>query len=563
MRIKYFLLILAVISIESTCFGEIRIQPHSLALSLEKRLDRFEKHKSFIILGEPLFSPLLLRRFYEKRDYELAWIKSNGHRPDSSDLMAALTQAYREGLRPHDYHLDIIEELNQEYREIFEAGHTPPASLMINLELLYTDSFLTYGSHLLAGRINPTAIDETWIANRRAANLEDVLEEAFQQGNVKGLLRELFPSQPLYKRMRQALARYSTFQRNENWPILEPGPPLQKGDQDPRVITLRKRLHLEGDFNQRLTLSEFFDRNLEKALKRFQSRYGIEADGVLGPTTIEAINVPIDDRVNALRINLERCRWFPDDLGDRRIEVNTADYHLDVIEGNKSVLSMKIIVGRQYRETPVFSSTISYLVMNPVWNVPQKIARLDILPKIQEDPEYIKNMKFSILEGLNGEGGEVSPNTIDWKYVDPENFNYHLKQQAGPRNALGRIKFIFPNKFDVYLHDTPSKNLFQRQARGFSSGCVRIEKPIELAEYLLQNDSKWSVEAIENALKKQHEIYVNVPEPLPIHIMYWTAWVDRRGRVQFRKDIYGRDTPLLEALDREMVIYEEGEAVNN
>lgn len=522
---------------------------------LSSRFDRYYKFNSFSISGQPLYSPILLSRFYENRSFVPAWVDEKGILPAAQDLMASLQQSYRDGLQPKDYHWEIIQDLNNEVREIEMSNRKMPASLLINLELLFTDAFLTYGSHLLAGRINPTAIDELWLANRRDANLAEVLEDAFSKNNIRGMLEKLYPPQPMYHQMRDALARYGTFEKNDDWPIVEDGAELKQGDQDPRVIVLRKRLLLEGDYNRQLTDSDIFDQALEGALQKFQERYGLIPDGVLKAEDLKALQVPIKERVAALRLNLERCRWLPDSLGQKYVAVNVADYRLEVIENNRPVETMRAIVGKRYRKTPVFSSTITHVVTNPYWNVPQRIAVLDILPKVQHDVSYLTQLNFEVYAPSGDGMKKIDPAIIDWSSIGKENFGFHLRQNPGPQNALGQFKFIFPNQFDVYLHDTPSRNLFDNNIRTFSSGCVRIEKPVELAKILLHLHGKEGQEEIASLLNSQSERYVRLPEPMPVHIMYWTAWVDYRGRVHFREDIYERDIPLQNALNQDLLVY--------
>jgi L,D-transpeptidase YcbB len=259
-------------------------------------------------------------------------------------------------------------------------------------------------------------------------------------------------------------------------------------------------------------------------LRTFQERNGLDADGAVGPGTLEALNVPAADRVRQIEINLDRWRWLPRDLGERYVMVNIAGFALDVIEAGKPALSMRVVAGKPTNRTPMFTGTMTHLVLNPYWNVPSGILKKEILPHIARDPGYLARQNMEMLPG-----GKV-------------------RQKPGANNALGKIKFLFPNRFDVYLHDTPSRSLFSRSVRTFSHGCIRVEKPLELAEYLLKEDPAWTPEKIQKALAKGKESWVKIPNPLPVHLAYWTAWVDDAGVTQFRKDVYGRDKPLAEKL---------------
>ena len=296
--------------------------------------------------------------------------------------------------------------------------------------------------------------------------------------------------------------------------------------------------------------AELFDEALEKAVKRFQQRHGLTADGAAGAATRAELNVSADRRVDQLELNLERWRWLPQDLGRRHILVNIPAFELEVLEEDAAVLAMRVVVGvpDSGQHTPVFSDTMRYLVLNPYWQVPDDIARKDLLAHVQRDSTYLTQQKIRVFKGWGPEAKEVDPATVEWSAITADNFPYRLRQDPGPINSLGRIKFMFPNKFNVYLHDTPSRPLFGRTRRDFSHGCIRIQKPIELALYLLRKDSRWNREALLGALDEVVDRTVPLPEPIPIHLLYWTAWADENGTIEFRRDIYGRDAPLLEAL---------------
>ena len=328
------------------------------------------------------------------------------------------------------------------------------------------------------------------------------------------------------------------------------GPKLQKGDRNERVAALRSRLIVSGDFEPGNTVSDtdLFDEALEQALKGCQERHGLDVDGIVGRATLGALNVSAEDRVRQIGLNMERWRWLPQDLGERYILVNIANFELDVIEQDQLVMAMRIIVGRDYRRTPVFSDKMTYLVLSPYWQVPPTIAMKDKLPLIKKDPEYLIKENMRVFLGWGADAKEIDPRTIDWSTIDAKNFRYRLRQDPGPRNALGGTKFMFPNKYDVYIHDTPSRELFAKATRAFSSGCIRIEKPIELAEYLLKEDPQWTRETILAAIDKRLEKTVKLSKPIILHLLYWTAWASEDGSVQFRDDIYGRDKRLNEAL---------------
>jgi murein L,D-transpeptidase YcbB/YkuD len=281
---------------------------------------------------------------------------------------------------------------------------------------------------------------------------------------------------------------------------------------------------------------------------QFQRRHGLAAEGAVNAATRAELNVGVERRVEQLELNLERWRWLPKDLGRRHIMVNIAAYELEVVERDGVVLAMRVVVGRRYHRTPVFSDTMRYLVLNPYWHVPRSIAGGELLPKIRRDPSYLASNRLRVFPIAGADAPEVDPTTVGWSAITPGHFPFRLRQDPGPLNALGRVKFMFLNKYNVYLHDTPARPLFEEAQRDFSHGCIRIQHPIELALYLLRHDPRWSREALLGALDEAVDRTVPLPAPIPIHLLYWTAWADGDGTIQFRRDIHDRDAPLLRAL---------------
>jgi murein L,D-transpeptidase YcbB/YkuD len=311
---------------------------------------------------------------------------------------------------------------------------------------------------------------------------------------------------------------------------------------DVRIPLLRKRLIASGDLAAPTEEEYFslFDETLREAVQRFQTRHGLIADGVVGAKTLTELNVPVSERIRQLAASLERCQPLPSLLEPRHILVNIADFTLKLYEDGELRLSMPVIVGKTYRQTPVFNGRISSLVLNPAWEVPHSIATKDLLPKIKKNPGYLRKSAIRVFLGWNP-GTEIDSAGVDWTSLSPSRFPYRLRQEPGPANALGRVKFLFPNPYDVYLHDTPSRDLFQKDDRTFSSGCIRLARPLELAVYLLQGTPLGSMEALTAAIASDKTQSIPIPSPIAVYMAYMTAWVDRDGTVQFRRDIYNRD----------------------
>ena len=315
-----------------------------------------------------------------------------------------------------------------------------------------------------------------------------------------------------------------------------------------RVPVLRSRLKVTGDMPAPVdSASDLFDEAVEEAVKRFQLRHGLFDDGIVGTRTLRALNVPVERRIRQIELNLERWRWLPQNLGNPYILVNIAGYGLEVVENEAPVLTMKIVVGTAFQKTPVFSGKMTYIEMNPYWNVPHSIATEETLEKIRKNPDFFAKENMRVFTaGQNGE--EVSPAAIDWSQLSENNFPYRLRQEPGPRNPLGRIKFMFPNKHSVYLHDTSDPQLFRKERRGFSHGCIRIEKPMDMAEFVMRGSKEWSIGKIEAVLKTKETTVAYLPKPIPVHILYFTAWGNGDGTIHFLEDIYRRDERLEKAL---------------
>ncbi len=514
----------------------------SVQASLRARLEHVSQDQPLLVAGESIHSPSALPAFYERRLFAPAWTTNSGLNGPGVELLSLVGRVAIDGLDPLDYHLVGLDRLLA--REASESS----VDLWADVDILLTDAFLTLAGHLVSGRVDPETFDSEWSAQRREVDIGQVLEKAVSAAAPEAALRGLHPSHSGYFLLRAALETYRGLVAAGGWEPIAEGPILRPGDNDPRIPALRARLRVTDRSVSLGATPELYDDDLIAAVVRFQLRHGLGSDGVVGEKTLAALNVAAEERVRQIELNLERWRWLPQDLGSRYVLVNIPDFRLVVVEEEKTVLEMRVAVGRRYRRTPVFSDTMRYLVVNPSWDVPRKLAVQDKLPEIQKDASYLERMGFLVVQGWGADQVLVDPASVDWSQITPSQFPYHLRQLPGPLNALGRIKFMFPNRFNVYLHDTPDRRVFLASERDVSSGCIRLEQPRALADLLLSGSPRWTTEVIDATLAGGKETTMTLERPVPVHLLYWTAWADAEGTVHFRRDLYGRDQALAEAL---------------
>ena len=458
--------------------------------------------RTVVVSGDPICASRPLPLFYTRRQFGPAW--SAG---DRDALLAAVKDAESDGLDPADYHLASI-------------ARTSDADAR---DLLLTDAFFLLSSHLLSGRVDPESIEPTWCLVPRANDLVAALETALELHNVRAMIARMPPAHRDYRALREALGAYRHMATAGGWPTLDAGRSLRLGDRGGPVMQLATRLVASGDLPQ---ASEDFDRSVDTAVRRFQRLHGLATDGVVGPRTRAELNRTVAERVRQLELNLERWRWLPSNLGDPHALINIPAFSLVVVEHDRPVISMRIVVGKEYRQTPIFSGAITQVILSPYWNVPNSIATKELWPKEHSNPGYLEREHIEVLRGGR------------------------LRQRPGPWNALGLIKFNVPNPYDVYLHDTPARQLFEQSARAFSHGCMRIEKPVELATWLLRDRPEWPRDRIVQQSMRGIQTIVEVKKPLAVHILYWTAFVDFAGELHFSGDIYHRDARLDAAMRR-------------
>lgn len=481
---------------------------------------------------------------YRENGFEPLWVDAQGPIPNAAVLLNVLKTSLNEGLEPEDYHSAEIES----------KWHAMDSNELATLDILLTTSLHAYVSDVREGRLDPCLKNPDLFTCARDRMIDPVAlsTQAMAASDLDIFLQNQAPDGNQYRNLRNILKQYREIENSGGWQIIPAGPVLKPGMTDPRVPLIRDRLTLTGHLAADIDPDKpsVYDHEVVDAVMQFQEKYGLEIDGIFGEATRSAMNVPVARLIRRIIINMERLRWLSRGAGRRHVMVNIANFNLVVIEDAQIVLEMPVIVGKSYRETPVFSDIITYIEFNPFWNIPPSIAQKDILPKLKTDPSYLMSMGIHVFEGWRADAKELDSAKIQWDTISKGRMAaFKLRQDPGPKNFLGRVKFMFPNRFAVYLHDTPSQELFQRAVRTFSSGCIRLSNPIELAEYLLEgNEDGWKPEKINQTVDSGIRTVIKLQTPVPIHIVYLTAHTDSDGCICFKKDIYNRDKLLEKAL---------------
>jgi murein L,D-transpeptidase YcbB/YkuD len=480
-----------------------------------------------------------IEAFYADRAFEPVWFREGRPLPEAKEVAIRIALAGMQGLEPGDYLSGLY------------AGEGPPASLdeTAAAEVDLTETLLRYAADLHHGRFRPASVDRKWHIRKPRLDVTTWLSDAVQARDIGRRLDALAPPHPVYRDLRRSLEEYLSIAAAGGWPAFPRSGPrkLEPGDQHEQVSMLRSRLAVTDGAAAEALDPQRYDPDLVEAVKRFQRRHGLNEDGVVGRRTRAALAVPVGRRILQLRAALERWRWMPADLGTSYVLVNVPAYRLWFYEDGEPTLTMRTIVGKYKRQTPTFAASISYFVMRPKWYVPRRIAVQDLLPKAQDDPEYYRKGGYTVFDRETGE--TVDPATVDWTaYGDGGEFPFRLVQGAGDSNALGDIKFMFENPYGVYLHDTSSPRLFLKDHRTFSSGCIRVEKPLELAAGILSEDQPTTPETVSAMISRAPKNrYLTLRREVPLYVVYVSAWADAE-QAYFYDDPYRRDNTLLEQL---------------
>ena len=489
-----------------------------------------------------------IQEFYEPTGFAPAWVQGSQPLPQALSLIELFKNAWRKGFDPEDYDASRWEQ------RIGALNSSAGGAAMAWFDVALTVCTMRYVSDLRVGRINPKHFKFGLDVEHKKYDLAQFLRnQILTTTNLQPVFDEVEPPFAGYRRTEQALARYIELARTDDGEKLPAvTKPIEPGQSYSGVPRLTRLLRLVGDLPANANLpgdTETYDSQLVEAVKHFQRRHGLDADGRLGPSTIKQMNVPMQDRVRQLQLTLEHWRWLPAEFSAPPIIVNIPDFHLRALdEQNKVVMDMRVVVGKAIRtQTPVFTREMTYVVLRPYWNVPPSILRGEIVPAIQRDRGYIvrKNYEVTTQAGRVVTSGEISDEVLAQLRAG----KLAVRQKPGPSNALGLVKLIFPNEHNVYLHSTPSQNLFSRSRRDFSHGCIRVEKPAELAAWALRNNPGWTLEKVRQGMQgEKDDVTVNLVKRVPVFVVYGTALAYENGDVHFTDDIYGHDAKLAAAL---------------
>jgi murein L,D-transpeptidase YcbB/YkuD len=507
---------------------------------LQQRLEQLYFEIETSIGKEPVYAAGYLLDLYRKNQFNLLWSNPSA----INQLISAIHASADEGLIPDDYHLKALAQYGHDLKE-----HASLAK-QVEYDLLLSDAMILLGHHKRDGKVDPRKVEDKKNlepATPRSWSVDTYLV-AIKNGTVRETLDKLSPRHPSYVNLKEALNRYKQIAGKSVWRQIPAGQSLKPGMVDPRVPAIRQRLAATGEYYAKGGgESSLYDDQLVTAVKAFQARHHIEPDGVAGNSTIKAMNITMAERINQIRVNLERTRWVIHDMPNSSLIVDIAGFMVQYYHDNKMIWKSKVMVGKPFHQTPVFRSAITYIVLNPTWTPTPDIVKNESVPSIVKDPDFLAKQRMRVFDSS---GTEIDPHAIPWKQYQGRVLPYTLRQDPGVDNSLGLIKFLFPNPYHVYMHDTPSKSLFGRSQRAFSHGCIRVQNPLELGRLILTNDTgnPTTVEKMDQILATGKTATVILKQPLPVYLMYLTTSV-QDGKVMFKPDLYDRDEAVVTALN--------------
>ena len=498
--------------------------------------------------GGIIYQPSIVEAFYAELDFQPAW----QDRDQTSRALELLADSGRDGLDPADYHhpelMSLWAQRDLDWPERDRAR--------ARFDVLLTDGVILYVRHLLEGKSDPKQFDPSFNYQRIDFEPERVsagLRKAIAEDSLADVIDRSRPSSSFYRQMMSALVHYRSLAARGHFRPIPSGVVLKPGQAHANIVPLRSRLNDLGYLPPEATSSRAFDEQLVEAVKQFQTDHGLDVDGIVGRQSYDFLNMSYSARVDSLRVNMDRLRWVTQDVTDDFIVVNIAGYEMYYIRGMDLIWESSVMVGTIEHQTPIFTARLKYLEFNPIWTVPRSIIGRSLLPKFKANPQYAIDNNYHLYDRA---GQQVDPLALNWSSYSINNFPFRVVQQPGPHNALGRVKFIFPNRYAVYLHDTPARELFSRSARAFSSGCVRVKHPLQFAEVLLDDPDQWSlaqVRELVDSAKPQERVYLD--RAVDVMLMYWTTSPTRGGKLQFHADVYGKDPATLAALNAVPRVY--------
>lgn len=481
-----------------------------------------------------------LVEFYQARDFRPLWIEAGKLTAKARRAVFFLSRADAYGLDPAAYATPPLG---------LGMAEPAPASAIAAAEIKMSLALLAYARQASGGRLDPASVSKAITHAPQRPDPSAALARLASSGDTLATLIDFNPPHPAFKVLRDKLAELRQLAAEGGWPVIGSGPTLKPGQRDARVVTLKQRfaIAMPPPLIADPAEVELYDGEVVEAVKAFQRDHGLEVDGIVGPATTRQLGMTVADRIDQLLATMEHWRWAPRTLGSFYVLVDIPGFRVQVVENGAPVHETKVVVGQPTHQTPVFSDTLEYVEVNPYWNVPYSIATQEMLPQIRRDPGYFAKRDFEVFPAWGRGTGQIDPRTVNWSQLGAANFPYRFRQPPGPKNALGRIKFMFPNQHSVYLHDTPAKSLFGRTVRTFSHGCVRVENPLGFAAALLKTQPAPTIERVERELATGRNRALPLAEKIPVHLTYFTAWVED-GQVRFRDDVYGHDARVAAAL---------------
>ncbi len=521
---RFWIILVSFLMGQVASLVSVHASPHDVILSLDQEGAQAIEWRGVTIDLNKLLP------YYTKPDAGSIFIEGTKLSTTGAELVVALGRSSEDGLDSKDYIELAFGALGRLEGEEDAAG----------AELALAQAFLRYARDLHTGRATPSLNATDIVIEKKTIDPAKWLS-VVQKNGLGITVDALRPRHAQYAKLKALLSKYRKLATIGGWSEVSPGPALKPGMVDPRVAELRASLAARGYKNLATEEPNVFDGNLKDAVRNFQAASGLDADGVAGKGTLLAMNSSADKRINQIIVNMERWRWLPSDLGARHVLVNQAGFELFFVDGGKVIDTRRVIVGKPFHKTPMFSDNIRYVEFNPTWTVTPDIAAAEFLPKLIKDPGSLEQNEYKLYASWAEGAPEIDPYSVDWTAVGGRKFPYRIVQQPGDKNALGHVKFMFPNKRNIYLHDTPSRQLFASTGRAFSHGCIRVSDALGFAEKLLGVDQKMSRAVIDAKVDSLALTRVSLKTKVPIHLTYFTVWVGPDGTPQFFQDIYERD----------------------